>query len=165
MLFLGVLLTDAAFEYDEPIPDTCGSCTRCLETCPTGALIAPRVLDASRCISHATVESRADRVPGVSDGALNGWLYGCDDCQDACPWNGAARQEADERFLPRGGETDLDLAAVLAMDGDDFHRRFADSPILRAKLERLQRNARWLIEHGTTKPSPQAETASWNTGM
>jgi len=137
---LGELLTDLDLVPDEPLADACGSCTRCLAACPTGALAEPYRLDANRCISYWTIEHRgpvpAERRPGLGE-----WVFGCDLCQEACPWNREPTPAAEPRLgLPPERE-ELDLAGLLTLDRDEYVRRFRRSPMKRAKLDGLQRNA------------------------
>ncbi|MCX7930347.1 MAG: tRNA epoxyqueuosine(34) reductase QueG [Chlorobi bacterium] len=143
--FLGVVLTSAELEPDEPIADYCGTCTACLDACPTGALVEPYVLDGSRCISYWTIETKpTTEFPTDIRQRLDGWLFGCDVCQDVCPWNRFRKESHNEAFMPRLGETSLALNAVLSMTEEEFRQRFRQSPIKRAKLAGLKRNARML---------------------
>jgi epoxyqueuosine reductase len=144
-VFLGELLLNLELEPDAgPAEDHCGTCTLCLEACPTGAIVEPRVVDANRCISYATIELRAAQIPEEIARNLRGWLYGCDICQDVCPWNRFEKPTDEPRFEPRYGQTTLPLAEVIAMDHETYVARFRRSPIKRAKLAGLQRNARAL---------------------
>jgi epoxyqueuosine reductase len=139
---IGVVLTDAALEPDLPFEmDRCGTCTRCLDACPTDAFVAPRTLDARRCISYLTIERRGEFSPAET--ALTGdWLFGCDVCQDVCPWN--------ERFAPVTVDADFVVRPELAspgrttfveMDEGAFDRRFKDTPFARPGLPGMRRNA------------------------
>jgi len=138
---LTAIVTDIALPIDVAVDvDHCGTCTACLDACPTGALPAPRVLDANRCISALTIEHHGAieeplRVP-VGD-----WIFGCDVCQEVCPWNRHAPGSPDVAFQPRGGEETLDLVEVLALDEAAFRHRFRGSPVLRAKRRGLVRSA------------------------
>jgi epoxyqueuosine reductase len=142
--FIGVLLTTAELAHDEPLADRCGTCRACLDACPTGAFIAPYVLDARRCVSYLTIEHRGD-IPPEARAGMAGWQFGCDICQDVCPWNRKApttREAAFEPPAPFPG-----AAAVAAMDDDALHRRFAGTPLLRAKPSGLRRNASIFLEN------------------
>ncbi|HYO62703.1 MAG TPA: tRNA epoxyqueuosine(34) reductase QueG [Pyrinomonadaceae bacterium] len=146
-VFLGELVLDIELEDDAtPSEDHCGTCTLCLEACPTGALVEPYLLDSNRCISFATIELRRDALPAEVAPHLEGWLYGCDICQEVCPWNRFERPTAEPRFEPRGGETSLAPREVLLFTPDTYAARFRRSPVKRAKLAGLQRNARALLE-------------------
>jgi epoxyqueuosine reductase len=137
---LGELLLTVELTPDTPLADLCGECTRCLDACPTGALPAPYRLDARRCISYWTIEHRGD-IPEAMRPRLGDWVFGCDACQEACPWNGrAAPLEAPEFAVPEG-RRELDLAGLLDLDPATYRERFRGSPLKRAKLEGLQRNA------------------------
>jgi epoxyqueuosine reductase len=139
--FLTAILTDLALPVDVPIEvDHCGTCTACLDACPTGAFVAPRVLDASRCISAVTIEDHGPIAADLRQGMAD-WIFGCDICQEVCPWNRHAPGSPEPAFQPRGGEADLPLADLLRMDDAAFRQRFKGSPILRAKRRGLLRSA------------------------
>ena len=143
--FIGVVLTDADLDVDPPFAlDRCGTCTRCLDACPTGAFVAPRTLDARRCISYLTIEHRGDFSP--AEGALpHDWLFGCDVCQDVCPWNERfARVTADPALAPRPELAAPDPGLFNHLDEPAFARTYGDTPFERAGLAGLRRNARAL---------------------
>jgi len=143
--FIGVLLTDAALDADLPFAaDRCGTCTRCLDACPTGAFVAPRTLDARRCISYLTIERRGDFTPEES-GLTGDWLFGCDVCQDVCPWNERfAGPTADTALAPRPELAAPDPDAFAREDDDLFRRRYGDTPFARPGPAGMRRNARAL---------------------
>lgn len=146
-VFLGEIILDIEIEYDQPVPEEhCGTCTACIEACPTAAIVQPYVVDATRCISYATIELRDETLPDEIASKLSGWLYGCDICQDVCPWNRFERPTEEKRFDPRNGETSLELEKLMSMTHDDYTARFRRSAMKRAKLKGLQRNARALTE-------------------
>jgi len=146
-VFLGELLLDLELEYDTAqVEDHCGTCTLCLEACPTGAITEPYVVDSNRCISYATIELREPLIPPEVSHHMDGWLYGCDVCQDVCPWNRFEQMTAEERFEPRAGQTTAELSEILALTPESYSERFRRSPVKRAKLAGLQRNARALLE-------------------
>jgi len=138
---LGCLLTSAPLPPDAPVAEQCGSCRCCLEACPTGALVEFGVLDARRCISHANGSSRGEpeEVP-----TLGGWLYGCDACQQACPFNSAPLGTRESRFMPRPGVLSLAAGDVLAMTEEEFHRRFQGTVIHGHGLAKLKAAAQVL---------------------
>jgi epoxyqueuosine reductase len=144
--FIGSLLLDLDLQPDAHFAtDHCGSCTRCLEACPTQALVAPGVLDATRCISYLTIEARGE-IPLELRESVGSLLYGCDICQEVCPWNVKFSRDATEpAFAPRGvidGKDARTLArGILAMDENTFRAAFRKSPMKRAKLRGLKRNA------------------------
>jgi epoxyqueuosine reductase len=144
-VFIGELLLNLELEYDGlQSEDHCGTCTLCLEACPTGAITEPYVVDSNRCISYATIELRAPEIPASVADNLEGWLYGCDICQDVCPWNRFEQPTAETRFEPRAGHVSANLSDLLALTPDAYAARFRRSAIKRAKLPGLQRNARAL---------------------
>jgi len=141
--FIGTIFTDLPLERDEAVTtDHCGTCTRCLDACPTGALVEPRVLDATRCISYLTIEQKGP-IPEPLAERLEGWVFGCDICNEVCPWN--------QRFAEAGAPEEFGARNVLAgappdlfehMDEDEFARRFGDTPLERAGLHGMRRNFR-----------------------
>ena len=159
-VFLGELLLDVELEYDgAPTEDHCGTCTLCIESCPTQAITEPYVVDSNRCISYATIELRAPEIPEEVGERLSGWLYGCDVCQDVCPWNRFEQPTEERRFEPRPDGVSPNLSVVLELTPESYAERFRRSPIKRTKLAGLRRNARRLLglgphgEHST----PSAE--------
>lgn len=144
-VFIGELLLNLELEYDtERIEDHCGTCTLCLEACPTGAIVEPYVLDSNLCISHATIESRAPAIREDVSKSLEGWLFGCDICQDVCPWNRFEQPTSEKRFEPRENVA-ADLSGILELTQEKYAQRFRGSAMKRAKLSGLQRNARALF--------------------
>lgn len=149
-IFLGVILSTIELEkYPKSLIHSdgyCGSCTLCMKACPTSALVEPKVLDSNKCISYWTVEAKADKeIPEYVSARMNGWLYGCDTCQDVCPWNiKFAKNSTEDLFAPRNQEASLVLSKVETMTQAEFKERFGGSPAERARLKRLQRNARAL---------------------
>lgn len=135
-LFLGFILTSLPLPADEPVADRCGSCTRCIDVCPTGAITAPYRLDARKCISYLTIEHKGP-IPEEYRRLIGDHLYGCDDCLDICPWNKWARRTSEDAFAPRAYP---DLRDMLTMDDEAFHAAFAGSPVRRLKRPRWLRN-------------------------
>lgn len=139
-VFLGVVLTTAAFEPDPPAVDRCGTCTRCIDACPTVAIVEPYVVDARRCISYLTIEHRG-ALPAEFEHGLEGWIFGCDICQDVCPWNTKRSTETSEpAFQPREGMVHPDTAMLMAMDEAAFNDTFQSSPVKRTGIGGLRRN-------------------------
>ncbi|MFS8085013.1 MAG: tRNA epoxyqueuosine(34) reductase QueG [Acidobacteriota bacterium] len=144
-VFIGELLLNLELEYDQhEIADQCGACTLCIDACPTGAITEPYVLDANLCISYATIESRAPQIADEVAGKLEGWLYGCDICQDVCPWNQMTPLTNEPRFEPREGNINANLSEILGLTPEAYAARFRHSAMKRAKLAGLQRNAQAL---------------------
>jgi len=145
-VFVGELLLNIELEYDtEIVADHCGSCTLCIDACPTGAITEPYVVDSNKCISYATIELRDAELPGAVAENLAGWFYGCDICQDVCPWNRFAQTTAEVRFQPREGNVNAPLREIAELSHEDYVQRFRGSAMKRAKLSGLQRNARALV--------------------
>jgi epoxyqueuosine reductase len=139
-VFLGVMLTTVELAPDAPETDHCGRCTRCIEACPTDAIVEPRVIDSNRCLSYLTIEHRGE-IAGPVEDRFEGWIYGCDICQDVCPWNLKFARPADEPgFQPREGSVSPPLASWAEMTAGEFASRFAGSPIRRTKHAGLMRN-------------------------
>lgn len=139
-LFLGVIITSFELTPDFPAPGRCGTCTRCIEACPTDALIAPYQLDSSRCISYLTIEKRGE-VPEAMREGMGRHVFGCDICQDVCPWNRKAPATANHEFQPREGLVNPALEWLAEMTAEEFRASFRGSPIRRAKRTGLRRNA------------------------
>ena len=144
-VFLGQIITDLDLEPDAPLSKSCGNCTRCIDDCPTGAIVAPYVVDNSRCISYLTIENRG-AIPKEMRPLVQDWVFGCDICQDVCPVNRRAR-EAGRPIPPVAtdgypeGQGRMDLVQLLEMSEDEFRQRFAGTSIMRAKRVGMQRNA------------------------
>lgn len=141
-LLLGEVLTTARLVSDEPAVDRCGTCTRCIEACPTGAITAPYELDARRCISYLTIEHRDDDLSPELRAAVGDWLYGCDVCQDVCPWNKRAPAAIDPVLQPRFPTGTIDLRTVMSWGPEEYRATLKGSAMKRVKLPMLQRNAR-----------------------
>ena len=137
--FLGQIITDLQLEYDEPDVDHCGSCTRCLDACPTGAFPEPYVLDSRRCISYLTIELKG-AIPVDLRHDMGSWIFGCDICQDVCPWNKQPTPAREPAFEPRDGLDQPSLTRILGMDRDNFNAQFRRNPVKRAKRRGLLRN-------------------------
>ena len=141
-LLLGVLITSLEIlpdAFTSPAADRCGSCTRCLDACPTDALIAPRQMDASRCISYLTIEHKGG-IPEPLRAGMGRQVFGCDICQDVCPWNGRAPVSPQDSWPVRPELVNPELAFLAAMDGPEFKRWFKGSPLERTGRKRVQRN-------------------------
>jgi len=162
-LFLGVIYTTLDLEPDEPAEPHCGSCTRCIDACPTGAIIAPNLVDARKCISYLTIE-HAGPIPNEYREAIGNRIYGCDDCLAVCPWNRFAHEaQANKAFAPRPELAAPALADLLALDDAAFRQLFSGSPIKRIGVNRMIRNC--LIAAGnsgdrTLRPSVDRHLAS-----
>jgi epoxyqueuosine reductase len=149
-LFLGVILTSLELAVDLPAPDRCGTCTRCIQACPTDAFIGPYQLDATRCISYLTIEKRGEIPDDLRDG-MGRHVFGCDICQDVCPWNRKAPATEVKDFEPRPGLVNPALDWLAEISAEEFRQTFRGSPIKRTKLTGLRRNA--IVAMGTSGDS------------
>lgn len=143
-IFLAEILTDLELPFDTPEPDHCGSCTRCLEACPTGALFAPYQMDATRCLSYLTIE-RKEPIEQAFRDKLDGWLFGCDICQEVCPFNRKAPSSEDPHIRPRVPAT-LELQKVVDWTPQDYQQFARHTAIKRVKLPLFKQNAQILLE-------------------
>jgi len=140
--FIGVVLTDADLAPDLPFEaDRCGTCRRCLDACPTEAFVGPHVMDARRCISYLTIEHRAD-FTDAERRMVGDWVFGCDVCQDVCPWNVKfARPTSDPELAPREDVVAPDLAELVRLSDETFTHRYGDTPLARPGPAGTRRNA------------------------
>jgi epoxyqueuosine reductase len=146
--FLAAILTDAILEYDQPhATEHCGTCTRCLEACPTDAFVSPGVMDARRCISYLTIELRQP-IPDELRPLMDDWIFGCDVCQDVCPWNRFAPNPAMDAFQCEPERVHIDLESLFDLDDDSFRIRFRRTPLWRAKRRGILRNAAIAMGNG-----------------
>lgn len=147
-IVLGEILTNAALEPDAPLPDQCGSCTRCIDACPTGAILpvpagTPYTVDATKCLSYLTIETRGD-IPAALQPSVDTQLFGCDICQDVCPWNRRAAVSDDPAWQPRDGLAFPRLADLTRLTDAEWSTLIKDSAMKRAGLTRLRRTLRYL---------------------
>ena len=153
--FLGELLTDLTLPADAPVDAHCGRCTRCLDVCPTQAIVAPYQVDARRCISYLTIEL-AGAIPEPLRPLIGNRVYGCDDCQLVCPWNRFAVPTAEADFAVRHGLDDASLVSLFAWEADEFAQRMAGSPIYRIGHERWLRNLAVGLGNAPSSPAVTA---------
>lgn len=146
--FLGAVITTVSLAPDETVPDHCGSCRACVDACPTGAIVADKVVDAGRCISYQTIENR-HKIPDSIAESSDNWVFGCDICQEVCPWNRFAATSTEAAFAPRDGVAHPDLHELANMDEATFDERFAGTPVRRAKHAGMVRNARVALGNAT----------------
>lgn len=141
--FLAELIIDLELEYDGPIKDYCGTCTACMDACPTDAIHEPYVVDGSKCISYFTIELK-DEIPGEVKGKFENWIFGCDICQEVCPWNKFAKPHNESRFDPSQQFKSLTENDWKDLTEEVFQKVFKNSPLKRTKYEGLKRNMRFL---------------------
>ncbi|NEO27655.1 MAG: tRNA epoxyqueuosine(34) reductase QueG [Kamptonema sp. SIO4C4] len=142
-VFLGEVLTNLKLPPDRPHTQHCGTCTRCLDACPTGAIPEPFVVDANRCIAYHTIENRGESIPEEIASRMDGWVAGCDICQDVCPWNQRFATETDvDAFHPYPGNLSPKLSELAELSPEEWNRRFPASALRRIKPEMWRRNAR-----------------------
>jgi epoxyqueuosine reductase len=143
--FLAELILDLDLEYDNAIKDYCGSCTACMDACPTDAIAEPYVVDGSKCISYFTIELK-DEIPAEVKGKFNNWIFGCDICQDVCPWNSFSSRHSEERFDPSPELQGMTKQQWLEITDDVFKRMFKKSALQRTKLSGLKRNIAFVAD-------------------
>jgi epoxyqueuosine reductase len=137
--FIATVFTNYEFEYSSIITDHCGSCTACIDACPTGAIVEEYLLDSTKCISYLTIENKKE-IPDKFKDQFDNWIFGCDICQDVCPWNiKFAEATLNSGFLPKNKE--INLSEITNMSEEEFRERFSESPVKRTKLKGLKRNA------------------------
>lgn len=137
--FLAELIIDLELEPDGPAKDYCGTCTRCLDTCPTEAILSPGVLDGSKCISYLTIELK-NEIPSAFKEKTEGWIFGCDICQDVCPWNRFSKPTRETKFQPHPGLKEMNKEEWHELTKEVFNRVFKNSAVKRTKFEGLKRN-------------------------
>jgi epoxyqueuosine reductase len=143
--FIATLITDLDLEPDDPFAkDYCGTCTRCVDECPTDAILPGKVVDGSKCISYFTIELKEMLIPTEMKGKFENWMFGCDICQDVCPWNRFSKPTNEIEFTPLPGILDLSAKEWEMMSEDKFRKLFRQSPLSRSKLKGIQRNLKFL---------------------
>jgi len=144
--FLAEIILDVELEYDEPFKtDHCGTCTQCMDACPTQAIVAPQVVDSRKCISYLTIELRTE-IPNEFAGKMNDWMFGCDICQDVCPWNRFSKNNREIQFEPSEELLNKTKNEWEEISYDIFKRLFKDSAVQRTKFSGLQRNIKFLYK-------------------
>ncbi|MBN4072265.1 tRNA epoxyqueuosine(34) reductase QueG [Flavobacteriales bacterium AH-315-E23] len=141
--FIAEIICDLKLDYDVPVADHCGTCTMCIDACPTDAIVGPYVVDGSKCISYFTIELR-EEIPSDVGGKFDGWAFGCDICQDVCPWNRFSTPHRESQFQDNQGLLEMGLKEWDEMTEEVFNSNFKDSPLSRTGFEGMKRNLSFL---------------------
>jgi epoxyqueuosine reductase len=150
--FIGIIITTAEFEIDLPIKNHCGKCNLCLQSCPTQAIVSPKIIDSNKCIAFWTIEAKPyQEIPPTIADKNQDWLFGCDICQEVCPWNKKFAQVTQIQDFINPNNSLISLTDIIQMEQEEFSLKFKDSPIKRTKLEGLKRNASALIHSKNSK--------------
>lgn len=142
--FIGTIITDLKLDYDCPTPEYCGDCTRCIDACPTQAIMADKIVDSRKCISYLTIENKKDSIPGEFRGKMENYAFGCDICQDVCPWNRNAHPHDEAWLKPLPGLLEMSREDWYSMDKENYEKLFAGSAVKRSRFEGLKRNLDFL---------------------
>jgi epoxyqueuosine reductase len=143
--FIATLITDIDLDYDDPLAkDYCGSCTKCIDACPTEAILPGKVINGSKCISYFTIELKDEIIPSEMKGRFSNWMFGCDICQDVCPWNRFSHPHNEEAFAPFPEILNLSTKEWEELSEEMFRKIFKFSPLSRSKHKGIQRNIRFL---------------------
>ncbi len=143
--FIATLITDLGLEYDDPFAkDFCGSCTKCIDACPTDAILPEKMIDGSKCISYFTIELKEMLIPSEMKGKFHNWMFGCDICQEVCPWNRFANPTNELAFKPLPEILNFTTSQWEALTEESFKKIFRDSPLKRSKFEGIQRNLKFI---------------------
>ncbi len=149
-IFLGELIVNKELICDEPLTDYCGRCTACIDACPTGAL-QPYKLDARKCISYLTIEHRDKPIAGELAAKMGNWIFGCDICQEVCPWNSFARETKETGYFPEADNIEPELTRLVQMSDEQFKKRFKKTPVFRAGPKNFLRNVRIALQNHFSK--------------
>ena len=150
-IFLGELIVNRTLDYDHPVKDLCGNCTKCMDACPTNAIVTPYSIDSVRCISYHTIETRSNKIPEEVVKKMNGWVYGCDICQQVCPWNIKYQHSTGEKFyITKTDLSDLKVSRLGEITENEFNDLFKDSPIYRTGYKTFMRNVHAVLNYNST---------------
>ena len=148
--FIATLITDLPLDYDDPYAkDYCGSCRRCIDACPTDAILDNKVVDGSKCISYFTIELKEQLMPDAMTGQFDDWMFGCDTCQDVCPWNRFAKPTAETAFTPLPQILHFSTSDWEELTEESFKTIFRNSPLKRSKYSGIRRNLRFISSPGS----------------
>lgn len=144
--FIAELIVDLELEPDSPVADYCGTCTRCIDACPTDAIVNPYIVDGSKCISYFTIELKTETIPAEMKGRFDNWSFGCDICQDVCPWNRFSKPHNEPRFKNETGLLEMKKKDWEELTEEVFRDVFKKSPVKRTKYSGLMRNLKFISE-------------------
>jgi epoxyqueuosine reductase len=144
--FLAEIILDLELEYDSPVNEYCGTCTKCIDACPTDAIYEPYKVDGSKCISYFTIELKDEVIPAEYKGKFKNWMFGCDICQQVCPINSHSKQHSEPRFTPSAELMSFTKTEWSNLTEETFNRLFANSPVKRTKFKGLKRNIDFLMK-------------------
>ncbi len=143
--FIATLITDLQLQYDDAFAkDYCGNCTKCIDACPTEAILPDKVIDGSKCISYFTIELKDALIPGAMKGKFDNWMFGCDTCQDVCPWNRFSKPHNEMAFTPLPEILNFTNSQWEELNEESFKKIFKDSPLRRTKFKGIQRNLKFI---------------------
>lgn len=143
--FIATLITDIELSYDDPfVKDYCGTCTKCVDSCPTDAILPGKIVDGSKCISYFTIELKEMMIPPEMKGKFDNWMFGCDTCQDVCPWNRFSKTTNQIEFSPVAGLLNFSFQDWNELTEESFKKNFKDSPIKRSKFSGIKRNLKFI---------------------
>jgi epoxyqueuosine reductase len=145
-IFLGELILNVELEFDKPIEDFCGTCTACIDACPTDAIVQPYMLDAKKCISYLTIEHWDKPIPKEFKNKMENWIFGCDICQDVCPWNKYQTITDEEKYFPKEENISPQLEKLADQTENEYKKRFKKSPVKRTGWKNFKRNVQTIIE-------------------
>jgi epoxyqueuosine reductase len=153
--FIATLIVDIELQYDDPFAkDFCGNCRRCIDACPTEAILDNKVVNGSKCISYYTIELKDALIPEEMQGKFNNWMFGCDVCQDVCPWNRFSKPHSDPEFTPIPEILNLTTAEWESLTEEQFKKIFRESPLKRTKWKGIQRNLKFIQNSQINEPQP-----------
>jgi len=141
--FTAEMMLDVEFEYAAPVADHCGTCTNCIDACPTGAIVKPYVVDGSKCISYFTIELKG-AIPEPMAGKMDNWAFGCDVCQEVCPWNRHSEKHNEPEFEPKEGMLEMKKSDWIDLTHEVFQKHFKESPVMRTGFDGLKRNIKFV---------------------
>jgi len=155
--FIATMITDLELQYDDPfVKDYCGSCTKCIDSCPTNAILPNKVVDGSRCISYFTIELKDMLIPSQVQGKFDNWMFGCDVCQDVCPWNRFSKTTSEIELQPIQEVLNFSLRDWEEVSEESFNKIFKNSPLKRSKYSGIKRNLRFLSAEQSFQTTPQS---------